>query len=187
MQHLSNYLEDHPVIAGVRGEQALKRALNSDVIIIFLLEADLINIPEMVRRIKENDQLVFIHLDLVKGLANDRQAVDYLAEKELCDGLVSTRGNVIRAAREKDLMAVQRLFLLDSAAIKSGRDMLNSNRPDAVEILPGIAAPYFIESVKKSCPVIGGGLIRTKDEVQELVDEGLFAVSTSKQKLWHKD
>ena len=187
MKHLSNYFDEHPVIAGVRNKSELSQALKSDVIMLFVLDGDIFNIPDISEQVKRNDKLMFLHLDLMEGLANDKKAVEYLAKNELCDGIVSTKGNLIRAAGSEGLMAIQRLFLLDSAAIRSGKKLVSNNRPDAVEILPGIAAPYFLEHVHGDCPVIGGGLIRSREEIDELVEKGVFAVSTSKQKLWSQE
>ena len=64
--------------------------------------------------------------------------------------------------------------------------MLKHNQPDAVEILPGIVAPYFVEHIYKEllCPVIAGGLISGKSEIEELLQKGVLAVSTSKKELW---
>jgi glycerol uptake operon antiterminator len=55
-----------------------------------------------------------------------------------------------------------------------------------VEILPGIAAPYFIEHVYKEllCPVIAGGLISDKSEIEKLFQKGVLAISTSRKELW---
>jgi len=186
LKHLANYFQNHPVIAGVRNKEEIDRALKSDVIMLFVLDGDIFNIPEIAQKIKDHDKLIFLHLDLIEGLASDHKAVRYLAKNELCDGIVSTKGRLIRAAKKEGLMAVQRLFLLDSAAIKSGHQLMKNNKPDAVEILPGVAAPYFLQSVDSFCPVIGGGLIRTKEEVDDLIEQGVFAVSTSKQELWFK-
>lgn len=186
MNHLKHYFEKHPVIAGVRNEEEIDIAIKSDVIVLFVLAGDIFSIPKVTKKIKEHDKLIFLHLDLIEGLASDYKAVEYLSQNELCDGIVSAKGRLIRAAKKENLMAVQRLFLLDSAAIKSGKQLMKNNKPDAVEILPGIAAPHFIEGSNPSCSVIAGGLIRTKEEIRKLVNEGVFAVSTSKQELWYK-
>ena len=187
MKHLKHYFNEHPVIAGVRNKKEIDKALNSDVIMLFVLDGDIFNIPKIAKKIKEYDKLIFLHLDLIEGLASDGKAVRYLAKNELCDGIVSTKGRLIRAAKKEGLMAVQRIFLLDSAAIKSGHQLMKNNKPDAVEILPGVAAPYFLESIDSFCPVIGGGLIRTRKEIKDLVKQGVFAVSTSKEELWSKE
>ena len=76
--------------------------------------------------------------------------------------------------------------MLDSAALNTGEQLLKNNQPDAVEILPGIAAPYFIEHIYKKllCPVIAGGLISDKSEIEKLLQRGVLAVSTSIKELW---
>jgi glycerol uptake operon antiterminator len=53
-------------------------------------------------------------------------------------------------------------------------------------IFPGIAAPYFIEHVYKKllCPVIAGGLISDKSEIEKLFQKGVLAISTSRKELW---
>ncbi len=186
MRHLESYFQEHPVIAGVRNENELSRALRSDVIMLFLLDGDIFSIDEISRQAREHDKILLLHLDLIEGLAGDEKAVEYLARRELCDGIVSTKSRLIKAAGQQDLMAVQRLFLLDSAAIESGKKLIKNYNPDAVEILPGIAAPHFLENVSQSCPVIGGGLIRSRKEIDELIEQGVFAISTSKENLWYR-
>jgi glycerol uptake operon antiterminator len=84
-------------------------------------------------------------------------------------------------------MTIQRVFLLDSASLISAEKSFNSNNVDAVEILPGLAAPYFIErqnNSKHKYPVIAGGLIKSKSEVDDLKKQNIFAVSTSDHQLW---
>ena len=90
----------------------------------------------------------------------------YLAKQKLCHGIVTTKSNLIEVAKKEGLIDIQRLLLLDSAALKTKEQLLKHNQPDAVEILPGIAASYFIEHIYKDllCPVIAGGLISIKEK-----------------------
>jgi len=71
-------------------------------------------------------------------------------------------------------------------ALKTGEHLLKQNKPDAVEILPGIAAPYFIDRIKNKldCLIIAGGLITQKKEVEYLLDNNVLAISTSVHELW---
>ncbi|MFW6016654.1 MAG: glycerol-3-phosphate responsive antiterminator [bacterium] len=188
MKHLKKYFDDHPVIASIRNERQLKKAINSDVIMIVIMGGSILDLGDMADEIKAVDKLVFIHIDLVKGIARDKEAIKYLAINELCDGIISTNGQLVKVAMKEGLMGIQRLFLLDSDAVRTGKHMLNSNQPDAMEILPGVATPYFIEHLDENelCPIIAGGLIRTKNEIQKLRSKGVFAVSTGKEELWFK-
>jgi glycerol uptake operon antiterminator len=129
-----------------------------------------------------------VNIDLVAGIAHDKEGIKYLADNDLCDGIISTKGYLIKEASKQGLMTIQRVFLLDSASLISAEKSLNTRAVDAVEILPGIAAPYFIERQKNSkyeYPVIAGGLIKSKKEVIELKEKGVFAVSTSDYQLWN--
>src|SRR5665648_943418 len=183
VQDLEKYLKVHPIIASIRNDIDFKYALNSKVAVLFILHGDIFNLPRIMKECKEHNKLVFLDIDLIKGIGRDREGIIYLARKELCNGIVSTKSNLINIAKKEGLIAVQRLFLLDSASLKTGERLLKQNQPDAIEILPGIAAPYFIEHIYKKiiCPVIAGGLIRKKEE--KLLKKGVMEVSTRKKEL----
>ncbi|MFW5998996.1 MAG: glycerol-3-phosphate responsive antiterminator [Halanaerobiaceae bacterium] len=187
MEHLQSYFKKNPVIAGIRNKKSLLKALNSNLIALFILYGNIMDLPDIMNKARKHDKLIFLHIDLIRGIAQDKEGVEYLANNNLCDGIVSTKSNLIKVAMKNDLMAIQRLFLLDSAALKTGKHFLLNNQPDAVEILPGIAAPYFIKHIQKKhlCPVIAGGLIRTREEVKKIVKKGALAVSTSNSELWN--
>ena len=186
MQDLRDYFREHPIIASIRNDSDFKYALNSKTAALFILYGDIFNLPLIMKKCKEYNKLVFLHMDLIKGIGRDREGVIYLAKKELCNGIVTTKNNLINIAKKEGLITIQRLFLLDSAALKTGEQLLKNNQPDAVEILPGIAAPYFIEHIYKKllCPVIAGGLISNKSEIEELLRKGVLAISTNKKELW---
>ena len=186
MQDLRDCFREHPIIASIRNDTNFKYALNSKVAALFILHGDIFNLPRIMEECKRYNKLVFLHMDLIKGIGRDREGIIYLARKKLCNGIVTTKSNLINVTKKQGLIAIQRLFLLDSAALKTGEQILKQNQPDAVEILPGMAAPYFIEHVYKEllCPVIAGGLISNKREIEELFKKGVLAVSTSKKELW---
>jgi len=186
MQDLRECFREHPVIASIRNDSDFKYALNSKVAALFILHGDIFNLPRIMEECKKYNKLVFLHMDLIKGIGRDREGLIYLAKKELCNGIVTTKNNLIDTAKKQGLIAIQRLFLLDSAALKTGEQILKQNQPDAVEILPGIAAPYFIEHIYKKllCPVIAGGLISDKNEIEKLFQKGVLAISTSRKELW---
>jgi len=186
MQDFRDCFKEHPIIASIRNDADLGSALNTQVAALFILYGDIFNLPQIMKEAKNHNKLLFLHMDLIKGIGRDREGVIYLAKKELCNGIVTTKNNLINIAKKEGLITIQRLFLLDSAALKTGEQILKHNQPDAVEILPGIAAPYFIEHIYKKmlCPVIAGGLISDKDEIENLLQRGVLAVSTSKKELW---
>ena len=64
-------------------------------------------------------------------------------------------------------------------------DMLETVKPDLIEIMPGIVGKVIKRFVAYGIPVIAGGLIETKQEITEALKNGAEAISTGKQDLWY--
>ena len=101
------------------------------------------------------------------------------------DGIISTRPQLIRYANDAGLVTVQRFFALDSKGVESIGEMLESAKPDLIEIMPGIASKVIKRFVGSDIPVIAGGLIETKQEVTDANKNGAEAISTGKKELWY--
>jgi len=185
--NLAEYLADFKVIAGISDDSKLEKALYSRVKAVFLLNARLNALTSYAERCREHKKKLFLHLDLMEGMKSDQEAIRYLSLNELCDGIITTHRYLIESAKKEDLLTIQRIFVLDSGTIKKGIKGLKKVRPDAVEILPGLMAPYFINelSTEMDIPFIAGGLIRKKEEVKSLIKKGLVAVSTGEDLLWY--
>ncbi len=178
-------LEAHPIIAAVRDEAGLAAALKSPVDIVFLLNATLSNLKERVQRIEEGQKLAFVHLEMVAGLSKDQAALEFIQTEIGPSGILTTKPNLIQAAKNLGLATIQRLFILDSLSIHTGLKMMQGNHPDLMEIMPGII-PKVIPEIKRNCqiPIIAGGMVNTKEEIIELLKVGVMAVSTSRIELW---
>ncbi|KHO63138.1 antiterminator [Thermoanaerobacter sp. YS13] len=178
-------MRDFPIIAAVREAKDLNTALSSNAQVIFLLTGDIMNISEIVQEVKRHDKIVFVHFDLLEGLGKDNKAVEYLAEKIKPHGIISTRNNILIHAKQFGFFCIQRLFILDSQALKTGLSSAKQIEADSIEILPGIM-PLVIKEISFELrqPVIAGGLVKTKDEVINALKAGAIAVSTSEKNLW---
>jgi len=178
-------LEAHPIIAAVRDETGLRAALKSPVAIVFLLDATLSNLKERVKRIEDVQKLVFVHLEMVAGLSKDPAALEFIQAEIGPSGILTTKPNLIHAAKNIGLATIQRLFILDSLSIHTCLKMMQSNHPDLMEVMPGII-PKVIPEIKRNCqiPIIAGGMISTKEEIIDLLKVGVVAVSTSRADLW---
>ncbi|MCS7202614.1 MAG: glycerol-3-phosphate responsive antiterminator [Dictyoglomus sp.] len=180
-------LKSSPIIAAVREEDRLTQALQSKTKVLFLLKTNILTLPNVVQEIKKHDKLVFIHLDLLEGLAQDKYALRYLGEVVGIDGVITTRTNLIQQAKEEELIAIQRFFVLDSSALATGVKIMQTSDPDFVEILPGIIFIHLGEELKNqlSYPLIAGGLIRTPEEARDILNAGAVGVSTTSIALWN--
>ena len=172
------------IIAAVRSREDLTVALNSRVSDIFLLKTDIMELSDIVDKAHNAGKRLFVHMDFADGVGKDASGCRYLKCLGV-DGIISTRANIIKSARDNGMKTVQRVFIVDSHSIETAADTMQKNIPDMIELMPGIAAKaisFFRDRV--TIPVIAGGLIETEEEVSVALISGAAAVSTGKRELW---
>ena len=176
-------LESDPVIAAVTDEK-WEDAVASPAQVIFYLSADLLTVKDRLAQAHDAGKFVMVHIDLAEGIGKDRAGIRYLAQCGV-DGIISTKAQMIRYAKEQSLITVQRFFALDSKGMESIEEMLRNTNPHLMEIMPGVIGKAIRRFGKSGIPVIAGGLIETKQEVLEALSCGAAAVSTGKKELWY--
>lgn len=179
-------LSSSKIVAAVRGADVLPLALESPVRIVYLLFGSPLNITEMIAAIRERGKLPLANLDLLQGLSRDPDAVEYLARAGAA-GIISTHLESLRSARMHGLITVLRTFVIDSAAVLAGLRSLDRFEPDAVELLPAIAAPLVLSRIREgrpALPVIAGGLVTDLRQAEQLIAAGIDSISLSDPKLW---
>ncbi len=178
-------LAGEPVIASVKDMTGLTAALESDVSVVFLLFGNVLTVSDLIARIHEAGKAAFVHLDMVEGLASREISVDFIAQHTAADGILSTKPQLTRRAREVGLIAIQRFFLLDSMALTSIEKNRSPDTSDLIEVLPGLM-PKLIRRVVHSIdkPVITGGLITDKEDVTGALNAGAVAVSSTDPNVW---
>ena len=78
---MHDYIEvirDNPIIAAVQNRPALERALELKVPTVFLLNTDIFSARALVDMAKAAGSHVFLHMDLIDGLAASARALDYI-------------------------------------------------------------------------------------------------------------
>ncbi len=179
---LKESLKHKSVIAAV-SDKAFPDALASPAEVIFYLEANLFTAKQRIDAAHNRGKRIFIHMDLAEGLGRDRTALEYLSALK-ADGIISTKAQLIRMARELGMLTVQRFFLLDTKGVNSIQEMLTSSKPDMIELMPGLVPKIIRRFACMDIPVIAGGLIETEEEVAHALSAGALAVSTGKAALW---
>lgn len=176
------------MIAAVGNDAQLDRAIRSPSKVIFLLYGDVCSIGELVDRIKREggDRLVFVHIDLVSGLAHSEVSVDYIKNSTEADGVISTRPKMIKRAKKLGLLTVLRIFLLDSRSLSNIDKQISEALPDSVEILPALMHK-ITEQVcgMVSIPVVVGGLLTDRAEVSAALAAGAVSASTTCEDIWY--
>ncbi|KGG80948.1 antiterminator [Caloranaerobacter azorensis H53214] len=177
---------ENPIIAAVNNIEKLDRAVSSPTEIIFLLVGDIFNLKKIVDEVKSKEMSIYVHLDLMEGFSKDIVALKYINENIKPDGIITTKSNLIKFAKNLGIFTIQRLFILDSLSLETGISSVLSTKPDAVEILPGIMPKITQEIHKKThLPIITGGLIKEKEDVINSLNAGAIGVSTSKEEIWY--
>jgi len=183
LQRFLEAIQDAPVIAAVKNDEGLERAIASDSTVVFFLYGTILNIEELVRRTKAAGKLAFIHIDLIEGISAKDISAEYIASRTEADGIISTHPNLIRRARELKLLTIQRFFMLDSLSFSNV--LRQSSNADVVDILPGAITSvirHLVQEVHQ--PLIASGLLLDKSDVVAALSAGATAVSTTSERLW---
>jgi len=183
---LAPLLQECGIIPAVRKPEHLDRALAAHGRILYLLCGDPENIGDMMQRAADAGKQPIVNVDLLNGLSRDVACLRFLHRRG-ARGIISTHGETLRHAQSLGLFTIQRTFLLDSGALDAICHQLKHSSIDALEVLPAIALPKLIEraaSLSLDMPLVGGGLITSLREAQDLLNQGVMAVSVSSPDLW---
>lgn len=173
------------VIPAVRKLKGFEDALQTTHEWIVILEVRLGQLRSVINHTKQANKKVLLHIDLVQGLKADEYGLEFLINELKVDGIVSTRGSVIEMAKKRGVLAVQRMFLLDSLSLQTDVRIGKKFSPDYIEVLPG-KLPEVIHEINEQVdiPIIAGGLINEQIDADNAYNAGAIAVSTSRKTLW---
>ncbi len=172
------------VIAGVRNDEELIFAAKSNVNTIFLLRTDIESISAQLKIAHSAGKKLLVHLDFADGIGKDEYGIKYLKSLGI-DGIISTRTNIIKAAKKLELFTVQRFFIVDSQSVQTTVESVASSKADVIEIMPGTLTKV-VKKLKEELdtPIVVGGLVDCVEEIQNALDSGAVSVSTGKKELW---
>lgn len=165
--------------------KALEKFVKTGLEYCVIMNFPLIQIKHVCTLLKEHHKKCFIHLDLIKGIANNEFGAEYMIETFAVDGIISTHPSVIEIAKAKNVKTVLRIFIIDSLALNKSLNIAKKYQPDYIEILPAFS--YELKArieAEVSIPLIGGGLVSSVEMVDRCLAGGLVAVTCSESKLW---
>jgi len=86
---------------------------------------------------------------------------------------------------KKGLVPIHGVFWLDSHSLETSYRILQTSRPDYIEVLPGVI-PHVIHEIRErtQLPILAGGFIRTQRDIESILQAGAIAVTTSSRNLW---
>ena len=161
-------------------------ALNSDCERVNIMVGNINNLKEMILELHKKAKKAFVHIEMISGIGRDKDAVRFMCEQFDIDGIITTKSQIILAAKAQKVPCVQRIFAIDSAALKNAFSAVASCLPDEVELMPGLM-PKIIRETKEAIkrPLIVGGLLKTAEEAKEAFLSGADYVSTGCKELWN--
>ncbi len=179
-------LRKRPIIAAFRDVKSLHVEELDSVGVLFILGGTIFDLPGIIVKAGTSGKLVLVDIDLIKGIGKDAFGIQYLSREIHVQGIITTRSNLIKSAQKEGLVSVQRIFVLDSESLTGGLNVIEKSTPDAVEILPGLILPKIMDRIRTrvSVPVIAGGLITRREEIQGILSSGAIGVSTTTSRLF---
>lgn len=178
-------LEEYPVVTAVKDFQGLEQALDTESQVIFVLFGNITDIGMITKKIKARRKIAIVHVDLIEGLSSKEVAARFIKHGTAADGIISTKPNIISAAKDLGLITVQRFFLIDSLSLKNVIKHIESGHADTYEVLPGGMTKIIekLASISK-VPLIAGGLISDKEDVISALGAGATAISSTDRGIW---
>lgn len=183
--NIKEILERNPVIPALKNDIELQKAKESSSEIVFIIMSNILEVEDIVIELKKAKKIVFIHIDMIDGISNTNSGLEYVVKKIKPDGIITTKHNLVQFAVKNNINVIQRFFILDSFSLKNTIMYIKENKPNAVEILPGLM-PKIIKKVVKDVkiPLITGGLIEDKEDIINALTSGAVGVSTTYSKIW---
>jgi len=180
-------LRESGIVPAVKHLEDLTEVLSIPWVSVAILIGGDINNLEGALKIRSRfpEKYLLAHVDLIDGVGKDEAGMRFLKRLGI-EGIVSVKWQLLRYAKENKMLTVQRLFLIDSEAIRTGLKVIKRVTPDAIEILPATIPKFAIDEFRKvtDLSILGGGLLRTEEDVRMALSNGLTAVTASRRNLW---
>lgn len=123
----------------------------------------------------------------MKGIACDEYGLKFIKEYLNINMILASSSKYINYAKKLGFLTIQTIFMLDTKSLKRGIDLVRKSKPHMVDIRPGMAVVKTIKFLKndlKEFPIIYSGLIRSKSDVDEILNNNVTALTTSNKNLW---
>jgi glycerol uptake operon antiterminator len=175
----------HPVIASIKDEDGLRSVLRAPCPVVFVLFGSVMTIHGIVASLKKAGKVVFIDVDLLDGFSSKPVIIDFIKTHTQADGVLSSKSIMVKSAKAVGLLAIHRLFLVDSFSYNNVSKQVKISDPDAVMILPG-CMPRVISWIRDetALPLVAGGLVCDKDDVMGALSAGATAIASSNRDVW---
>lgn len=166
-----------PVISSMKGLEAF---LLTPLKVCILQDLHINHVKDMIKIAHENNREVIVHIELIQGVSNDEFGAQYLCQQFKIDGLISSKPKIIEVAMKSKVLAILRIFMMDSKSLKRSLQIIDTLNPDVVEFLPALTYEIFPELLKNlHTEVWAGGLIKNATQIKAVLATGIKRVTVS--------
>lgn len=94
------------VLPAIRNMKDLEKLIKTDYKICVLLDMHIGHLKSVMALLKANQIETYIHIDLIKGMAVDEFACEYIIQTYKPKGIVSTKSKVIQKAKSLNKLTI---------------------------------------------------------------------------------
>lgn len=184
MDSLRNLLAGNVIIPSVTSTENLRFFLqHTSHPWVCLKMGDINSLYSLVSTIHKNDRKVLLHLDSVKGIAQDKDGIRWLKRIGI-DAVITMKFQNIKLIREQEMYAVLGSFIVDTASVDRTIQNIRISKPDAALIMPmTIPASIYERIAKEHSCLLAGGLGINHSIIQNALNSGVRACIVTDQKL----
>jgi len=180
IQSMIDILKNQICVPVVPSMKRLEKFIETDLVVCILQDIHISLLEHMIKTLHDNNKLALVHIDMVHGISSDEHGAEFLCQRLRADGVISSKTRIIETTKKNKKIAIQRMFLIDSKSIERGIETLQKSQPDIVEVMPAIAykiIPYIKSKI--NMPLIGGGLLKSKEDILQGLEAGCMAFTVS--------
>jgi glycerol uptake operon antiterminator len=96
-------LRNKPIIAAFRDIKSLCFQTLNQTNVLFILGGTIFDLPHIMEQAKRYQKLVFVDIDLIKGIGKDAPGIRFLAQESQVNGIITTRSNLIKSGQKEGL------------------------------------------------------------------------------------
>ena len=180
IQPMIDILKKQICVPVVPSMKRLEKFIETDLVVCILQDIHISLLEHMIKTLHDNNKLALVHIDMVHGISSDEHGAEFLCQRLRADGVISSKTRIIETTKKNKKIAIQRMFLIDSKSIERGIETVQKSQPDIVEVMPAIAykiIPYIKSQI--NMPLIGGGLLKSKEDILQGLEAGCMAFTVS--------
>ena len=177
-------LHGTPAIPTLYGLDKLDAMLAVEPGIALLANIPLVMLGPTIERLRDSKVFTILNLDSIPGLSSTPDGLEYCNHLGV-QGILSTQAAAVTRAPSFGMLSVQKGFVTDRNYAQRLRQSIKQNRPHMVQLMPAPVIPMLEHSFFDSLPpFMTSGFVRTEQQIEEALELGAVAVSTTAENLW---